>query len=87
METRIIEYFEYEDKLVKNDLTSFTNDTEIHGRSWLNVINPTQEILQQLSFKTGINLDFLLTTLDEEETARIDREDGDTLIVLDVPCT
>lgn len=53
--------------------------------SWIDVINPTIEDLEVIAKKTGISLDFLLPSLDLEESARVDLEDNDLLIVVDVP--
>lgn len=53
--------------------------------SWIHLDNPTAEILNQVAKLTEINNDMLMATLDDEESARIDTDDGCTLIVLDTP--
>lgn len=37
--------------------------------------------------KTGVSLDFLKASLDEEETSRIDIEDNNMIVILDIPFT
>lgn len=51
---------------------------------WLNVIDPTPEEIARLQ-DLGIPQDFLTYPLDLDERARIEREDGEILIVLRIP--
>ena len=53
--------------------------------SWIHVSNPDEAILSEISKLTSIPLDFLMSSLDEEESARIDKDDDASLIVLDTP--
>ena len=53
--------------------------------SWINVVNPTPEEIKQLQ-ESGIPLDYLIYPLDLDERARTEREDGEVLIVLRIPC-
>ncbi len=69
------------DKKVVEDL----NTLKVETGSWIHVSEPTQEILEKISEITEIPSDLLLCALDEEESARIDVDDGNTLIVLDTP--
>jgi magnesium transporter len=48
-------------------------------------VSPSPEAVDFLAQKTGIEKDLLLASLDEEESARVDTDSGDTLIVLDTP--
>ncbi|HML47074.1 MAG TPA: magnesium transporter CorA family protein [Clostridia bacterium] len=52
---------------------------------WAHAIAPTPGELEQLHCSMGAPLDFLQAALDEEESARIDVEDGCTLLVIDIP--
>lgn len=54
-------------------------------RTWIDITFPTESLLKDISEQTKINLPFLLVSLDPEESARTDKEDNDSLIVLDVP--
>jgi magnesium transporter len=57
----------------------------IERQSWINVINPKQEVLEFLSKHFNIPSDFLTASLDIDERARIEIEDDATLIILKIP--
>ena len=82
--TRI--YKEGTNALNKIEIEKVDDSTIIEERTWIEVTDPTQESLEAISKKTNIPLHFLMSSLDEEESARIDNENGSVLIVLDVPC-
>jgi magnesium transporter len=52
---------------------------------WVNIVNPTEEELQRVSAESGILPEFLKAPLDEEETSRIEVEDGQVFIIVDIP--
>ena len=52
---------------------------------WINMIYPSEDELKTVSVTLGVELPFLKAALDEEETSRIDSEDGQTLIIVDTP--
>ena len=52
---------------------------------WVNLVYPSEEELEQVSSGLGVDPTFLRAALDEEETSRIDSEDGQTLIIVDTP--
>jgi magnesium transporter len=52
---------------------------------WINLTYPSEEELQTLIDTLHVEPDFLRAALDEEETSRIDTEDGQTLIMIDTP--
>jgi len=52
---------------------------------WINLTYPNEEELQSVSTALNVELDFLRAALDEEETSRIDTEEGQTLIIIDTP--
>ncbi len=54
---------------------------------WINIIAPSDEELILISKKTGVPIDFLNSALDDEETSRIDFEDGSLLVIVDIPFT
>ena len=70
--------------LIKN-VYQDTDEFELESGSWIHISNPTQENIQKIAKLTGIAPSMLLCSLDDEESARIDVDDGDTLIVLDTP--
>jgi magnesium transporter len=52
---------------------------------WISVINPTEDELTQVTKNTGIIPDLLKAALDEEERSRIEVDDGQLLILINVP--
>ena len=54
---------------------------------WVNIIAPSQEELLLISKKTGVPLEFLRASLDDEETSRIEIEGDFILIIVDIPFT
>ena len=69
-------------KNVENRLTEL--QTPQNG-AWINVVRPSEDELLTLEHELGIDPTFLRAALDEEETSRIETEDGVTLIIIDVP--
>ena len=51
---------------------------------WVNLTYPSEDELNTVAVTLGVEPSFLRAALDEEETSRIDTEDGQTLII-DVP--
>lgn len=52
---------------------------------WLNVISPDERDVNHLIEQFSLDPDFIRSALDEEESSRIENEDGTTLIIIDVP--
>lgn len=57
----------------------------IQDGCWINLTYPTEDELNTVSEVLNVDPGFLRAALDEEETSRIDTEDGQTLIIIDVP--
>lgn len=53
--------------------------------AWVNLENPSDKELEEVSAATGIPEDMLKGALDEEERAHIDSDEGSTLIIVDIP--
>lgn len=53
--------------------------------NWINLINPTKENIEKVSQMTGALSEFLEAPLDPEERPRIDTEDDQILIIMNVP--
>ncbi len=51
---------------------------------WIDLVNPTTDELDYVAKKTGVFRDFLTTVLDAEESSRIDIEDEQILIIVNV---
>ena len=52
---------------------------------WINVIDPTEDEILGLIDDHDLVTDFISAALDEEESSRIESEDGTTLIIMDLP--
>ncbi len=52
---------------------------------WISVTSPTQREVSVLTEKYGLNLDFIKSALDDEEASRTEKEDDQTLIIVDTP--
>lgn len=74
----MIEYF----KSLGEKIVSISG---VEDDCWINVVGPSEEELFQISAKTGIGLDFLKASLDEEETSRVDLSPKNTLILIGIP--
>ena len=63
----------------------FMETTKLEKGCWINLINPTLQEINTLCNSIGVLEEFLRYPLDQEERARIDAEDDQTLIVIDLP--
>ena len=70
-------YSTLDGKLVKAD--------QICPGTWVHLTDPSKEELENISMELNVEMDFLKAALDEEETVRIESEDDQTLIVVDIP--
>lgn len=52
---------------------------------WVQVTSPTQDEIDLLVNSFGVDAGFVRSSLDEEETSRVEIEDNQTLIIVDVP--
>ncbi len=58
---------------------------EISEGCWINMVKPTDSEIDVVAGQLNIERSFLLSALDEEETSRIEAEDGQVLIIVDAP--
>ncbi len=77
-------YKEEKNKLVLSKKKD-NDPIRLYKKTWVNVVDPTAEELKKISKSSKIPSDFLLASLDNEESARTDRDGNNVLIVLDVP--
>lgn len=54
---------------------------------WINMTNPTMEESQEIAEQFDMDIADVRAALDEEESSRIELEDGYTLILVDIPAT
>lgn len=59
----------------------------IENGCWINLVAPTDQELLLVSKKTGVPIEFLRAPLDDEETSRLDIEDNNVLVIVDIPFT
>ena len=64
--------------------TTIKIDTLEKG-AWVNLVNPTEEEIQLIAQQAGIYTDFLKYPLDDEEIPRIEIEDEQLMIIINVP--
>ena len=53
--------------------------------SWISVVEPTQAEIEKLIEEFGLDTGFVKSSLDEEESSRVEIEDNQTLIIVDTP--
>lgn len=53
--------------------------------SWVNLVNPSESEIDDVSSSLGIKKSFIMSIIDDDEKPRIDEEDGCTMLLLDVP--
>lgn len=52
---------------------------------WISAVEPTEEEIAYLTGDLGVEPDFVSGALDEEESSRIEREEDQTLVIVDYP--
>ena len=52
---------------------------------WVNVIDPEPEEIYILRKQFGVDEEYIRSSLDDEESARIENENGDVFLIYDVP--
>ncbi len=52
---------------------------------WVDLVNPTDDEVEDASALTGIPEEMLKAALDEEETSRVERDEGTLLCIMDTP--
>ena len=63
----------------------FREVNKIEKGVWISLTNPTTQEINNLVNSIGVNEMFIKYSLDTEERARIDFEDNQTLILIDIP--
>lgn len=58
---------------------------EFERRCWVDMVNPTDEEVDEVKKFSGIPEEMLKAALDDEESARVDIDDGATMYVVDSP--
>ena len=58
---------------------------KIEDDAWISLVNPNEEELEFVKETLSVDMDFLKAALDEEEYSRIEVEDNNVLILIDMP--
>ena len=61
------------------------NINEAVSGSWFSLTAPDEEEIKQVSLVLGLDEDFLLNSLDLDERSRIEIEDGNILVITNLP--
>ncbi len=64
---------------------NFTQIDNFTKGCWISLVNPTTEEIKLITEKLGVVPEFLRAALDKEEGARVEHDEGQTLIIFDVP--
>lgn len=71
-------------KVYKNENERIIKGQITEEKIWIDLYDPTHEELEEVIKATGVERDFLVSVLDAEESSRIDLEDDQILIVINV---
>lgn len=74
-------------KYFKTDNQIIHEQERLEDGVWVQLINPTQSECEEIAKDLNVDIDDIKAALDEEESSRIELEDGYTLILVDVPTT
>ncbi len=72
-------------KTEENKKLSKLSISEAVSGSWFSLIDPTEDEIKQVSLVLGLDEDFLRNSLDLDERSRIEIEDGNILIITNLP--
>lgn len=76
----MVHFFRTDDRIIHEE-------SEISPGMWVNMVNPTMSEGENIAKELDIDIQDLLAALDEEESSRVELEDGYTLILVDIPAT
>ena len=76
----MVKYFKTDDRKI-NEVEGITSGT------WIQMTNPSVAEGQKIADELDVDIEDVLAALDEEESSRIELQDGYTLILVDIPTT
>lgn len=74
-------------KYYKTDNQIIHEEERLSDGVWVQMIHPTQQESEMLAQELNVDIDDVRAALDEEESSRIELQDGYTLILVDIPTT
>ena len=82
----------FRERSIFNMINFYTSDngvlcpcSERTDGCWVSVINPTPQEVEELIEVYGLDSGFVRSSVDEEESSRIECEDNQTLVIIDTP--
>lgn len=72
-------------KFYKSNKDLLTSCENYEDGVWINLISPTEEEIRRVCDEAGVDAEFIRPALDEEERSRIESDNGQTLILVDIP--
>lgn len=76
----MIKYFMTDNQVIHEE-------ERLQGGVWVQMISPSQKECESLAETLNVDIDDIKAALDEEESSRIELQDGYTLILVDIPTT
>lgn len=78
-------FYTQNNRFVEIDSNIIQDNTFSFKEKWISLINPTDKEIDYVAKHTQVPEDILKAALDEEERARIEVDDGATMVLVDVP--
>ncbi|MBQ9081764.1 MAG: magnesium transporter CorA family protein [Clostridia bacterium] len=75
----MVKFFQTDEKLYMAQLQGFRE------KCWVDMINPTDDEVEDIVALTGIPEEMIKAALDEEETARVEIDEGNSMFLVDTP--
>lgn len=72
-------------KYYMTDDREIHEEKEIHSGVWVQMVNPSVSEGQMVADALNVDIEDVLAALDEEESSRVELQDGYTLILVDIP--
>ena len=72
-------------KIYKTEESIVNEIEKVEDGCWINMVTPTMEECINISEQFDIDIADVRAALDDEESSRVDLEDGYTLILVDIP--
>lgn len=74
-------------KYYRTDNQIIHEEERMEDGVWVQVISPSHQECEEISEKLNVDIEDVKAALDEEESSRIELQDGYTLILVDIPTT
>lgn len=74
-------------KYFRTDNQIIHEEERVGDGVWAQMISPTQQECEEIADVLNVDIDDIKAALDEEESSRIELQDGYTLILVDIPTT